>query len=114
MFCEESAIAMLLYANLFAAIILFFPVLNHLVSPNLFEIFLFICYSLGSNFLVFTSLKAFRLSEAHFLTPFRFFGFISASVLGFLFFGEIPPLNNYISLAIILACDIYLLVSEKK
>lgn len=111
---EESFIAMLFFSEFFAAIFLCVPVVKHFVYPNWFEILLFICYGLGSNFLVFMSLKAFTLAEAHFLTPFRFFGFISSLIFGFLFFGEIPPLNNYISLAIILTCNIYLLVSEKK
>ena len=110
---NEPMIAMSFYSNLFAFLVLIIPVYNHFVVPNIREIFLFLCLGFGSNFLLFTILKAYTLTEANFLTPFKFFEFISGLIAGFLFFREIPDLNNYISLAIILVCNIYLLVSEK-
>ena len=110
---NEPMIAMSFYSNLFAFLVLIIPVYNHFVVPNMREIFLFLCLGVGSNFLLFTILKAYTLTEANFLTPFKFFEFISGLIAGFLFFREIPDLNNYISLAIILVCNIYLLVSEK-
>ncbi|MDR2401848.1 MAG: DMT family transporter [Cytophagales bacterium] len=110
---NETMIAMSFYSNLFAFFVLIVPVYSHFVVPSLREILLFLCLGFGSNFLLFTILKAYTLAEANFLTPFKFFEFISGLIAGFLFFREVPDLNNYISLVIILACNIYLLVSEK-
>ena len=111
---DESEIAMSFYSNLFGFLVVIGPVLSHFVMPNTREIFIFIILGIGANFLLYTILKAYTLADAHFLTPFKFFEFISGLIAGFLFFGEVPPLNNYISLFVILACNVYLLLSEKK
>jgi len=110
---NETTIAMTFYSNFFAFLILLFPVLNQFVMPTCNDILLFLILGLGNNFLLVTIIKAYTLADACFLTPFKFFEFISGLLVGFLFFKEIPNYNNYISLAIILACNGYLLWTEK-
>lgn len=110
---NETTIAMTFYSNCFAFLILTVFVFNQFVMPTFREVILFLCLGLGSNFLLVTILQAYKLADAYFLTPFKFFEFMSGLLVGFLFFGEIPDYNNYISLAIILACNGYLLLTEK-
>jgi S-adenosylmethionine uptake transporter len=110
---DETTIAMTFYSNLFGFLVLFIPFFPQFVMPTFNELILFLILGLGSNFLLVTILKAYTLADAYFLTPFKFFEFVTGLISGFLFFKEVPNIYNYICLAIILTSNAYLLLAEK-
>jgi len=68
---------------------LFLPFI-HLLTPNLYELFLLICLGAGGNLIQFCLFRAFAATDASALMPFRYVEFVFAAAFGFIFFGQIP------------------------
>ena len=58
--------------------------------------------------------QAFRLAPAAIVAPFDYTGLIWATILGFLFWGDMPDLATYIGAAVITASGIYVIWRESK
>ena len=58
--------------------------------------------------------QAFRLAPAAIVAPFDYTGLIWATILGFLFWGDMPDLATYIGAAVITASGIYVIWREAK
>ena len=56
--------------------------------------------------------EAFRREDATALAPFQYFEILSATILGFIFFGELPDALTFIGLAIILGSGVYVFHRE--
>jgi drug/metabolite transporter (DMT)-like permease len=81
--------------------------------PALSEIHLFVamgCISALSHIL---SIAAFRYSEASTLAPLVYLELVAASVIGYVFFDEIPDLAIWIGAGVIIASGLLLIQSPK-
>lgn len=58
--------------------------------------------------------QAFRLAPLSILAPFQYFEIISATVLGFLVFGDFPSASKWLGVAIIVGSGLYVIWRERK
>jgi drug/metabolite transporter (DMT)-like permease len=58
--------------------------------------------------------QAFRLAPVSILAPFQYFEIISATVLGFLVFGDFPSASKWLGVAIIVGSGLYVIWRERK
>jgi drug/metabolite transporter (DMT)-like permease len=57
---------------------------------------------------------AFRLAPVSILAPFQYFEIISATILGFLVFGDFPSASKWLGVAIIVGSGLYIIWRERK
>lgn len=57
--------------------------------------------------------RAFRMAPLSLLAPFQYFEIISATVLGYLLFGEFPNLTKWLGIAIIVASGLFIIWREQ-
>jgi drug/metabolite transporter (DMT)-like permease len=58
--------------------------------------------------------RAFRLAPMSILAPFQYFEIISATILGFLLFGEFPTVSKWLGVAIIVGSGLFIIWRERK
>jgi drug/metabolite transporter (DMT)-like permease len=58
--------------------------------------------------------QAFRLAPVSILAPFQYFEIISATLLGFLVFGDFPSASKWLGVAIIVGSGLYVIWRERK
>jgi len=58
--------------------------------------------------------QAFRLAPLSVLAPFQYFEIISATILGFLLFGEFPTASKWLGVAIIVGSGLFIIWRERK
>lgn len=99
----ENPLISLLYFNLIIFVTSFIFSMSTFILPTKYELFLCIALGIGSNILNMCLLKAFSLSNASFVSTFRYLEFIYSVILGIILFNEKPNINIYIaSIAVIL------------
>ncbi|MGV3553024.1 DMT family transporter [Rhizobium sp.] len=59
-------------------------------------------------------LRAFRLAPVSILAPFQYFEIISATILGFMLFGDFPTPSKWLGVAIIVGSGLYIIWRERK
>ncbi len=111
---DETNIAITFYGALFSGIIALCATYDNFVIPSLSDLGIFLGLGAGASLMLWLLLKAFAMVDANFIAPFKFFEFISALTMGFVFFGEIPAVNNFIAIILILVANLYMLFSDKK
>lgn len=104
----------LLYSMGVMAILSFIPTCCEWTLPTYQECFKLLAigffYMLNQKYMV----DAYIYAAASFIAPFKFVRFPLNTIVGFLFFIEIPPLNTFIGgLLIVISC-IYLIWTERK
>ncbi len=57
---------------------------------------------------------AFRLAPVSILAPFQYFEIISATILGFLVFGDFPSLSKWLGVVIIVGSGLYVIWRERR
>jgi drug/metabolite transporter (DMT)-like permease len=57
---------------------------------------------------------AFRLAPVSILAPFQYFEIISATILGFLVFGEFPSISKWMGVVIIVGSGLYIIWRERR
>ena len=113
----ESSITLLLYGTGATLILSSIAVIGMWQLPSLRDIFLLMGVALFGLLSNFATVEALKYGKASFVAPFEYTRLIFATVIGFLFFQEIPHINVLAGAAII-AASTYLLtrleLSEKK
>lgn len=82
------------------------------VTPSLADLMCLIAVGLIGGLAQITITQAFRHADVALVMPFEYTGMIWAAVLGFMFWGEIPGLNIWIGVAIVVAAGLYILFRE--
>jgi len=84
------------------------------ITPDLWALGLFVVMGLasavGHGFLI----RAYHYAPASFLAPFSYFEIVSASILGFIFFGNFPDQFTWLGIAVIVVCGIYISYREQR
>ena len=57
---------------------------------------------------------AFSMAPASILAPFQYVEIVSATILGFLLFGDFPNLTKWIGISIIIGSGVYIFVREQR
>lgn len=103
----ESSISMLFYFALGTSIAGFVPAYMVWINPTIKEFILLICLGAGGNLILFFILKAFSSTEVSALAPFRYLELIFAGIFGYIFWGEIPYINNWVGASIIIPSTLF-------
>ncbi len=99
---HEGTLAMLFYFALGTTLAGLIPAMYVWITPTIYELFILFLLGFGGNFILYCLLKAFRATEVSALAPYRYLELIFAVSFGYLLFGEIPGVNNFIGAAIII------------
>ena len=83
-------------------------------SPVWQDVPLFIAMGVLSVFSHFLSIAAFRYAEASVLSPLVYLELLSAAVIGYFFFDEIPALHVWIGAAFIVGSGLILIADKNK
>jgi S-adenosylmethionine uptake transporter len=110
----ENDWTMLFYFGLGTTLAALIPALFYFEIPTLREVFFLALVGIGGNLIQLCLFRAFSATDASALMPFRYVEFIFASLLGFLFFSEIPTLITLAGASLIIGSTFYLSYSETK
>lgn len=111
---SETMFSMLFYSSLVTTILAAFPMFYIWKTPNNQELLLLFLLGAGANLILYCLLKAFKLSEASALAPFRYIELIISTSLAFLVFGEIPSTTTIIGALIIIPSTLFVIHYEIK
>ncbi|MFV9875825.1 MAG: DMT family transporter [Rickettsiales endosymbiont of Dermacentor nuttalli] len=109
---KETMINMMFYSSLVAVLIVSVPAYMVWNKPTIQDLIL--CFVLGcdANLILFALLKAFSMSDASILAPFRYLELFFTALLGYIFFSDIPNIYHVISAIVIIASTLMLVYYE--
>lgn len=111
---QETMISMLFYSAIITAIFAFPFALQYWVTPTTFELFMMFLLGAGANLLLFFLLKAFSLTDATALAPYRYFELIISGIMSYIVFNELPNETTILGAIIIIPSTLFIIYSEKK
>ncbi len=82
--------------------------------PDLKALSLFLVMGGVSALAHYLLILSYRFASASFLAPFAYFEIISATLFGFIFFGDFPDSWTWIGIAVIVICGIYISLREQE
>ena len=98
----ENPLTLIFYFSLGTTIISIIPTYQVWIFPNITElIYLFILGS-GGNLILYFLIKAFSYSDVSALAPYKYLELIFSIIFGIIIFQEIPQLNTWIGISIII------------
>ncbi|MCP4924073.1 MAG: DMT family transporter [bacterium] len=102
----ETSLTLLFYFAVGTTIAGIIPAYLVWVTPTISELLYLFVLGAGGNLILYCLLKAFSATEVSALAPYRYVELGFAMAFGFLLFGEIPGLNHWIGIAIIVPCTL--------
>ena len=109
---KDSSLTILSYQYLLTslfALIIYIPLLE---VPNIEQfIKLFIAAILGT-LMHYTFNQSIKISDVTFITPFKYMGLVFASLLGFIFFNDVPDIYTWIGGSIIFLSVLIITIRE--
>lgn len=112
MVSKESTTTLLFYFALGTTLAALVPALYVWQTPTWEELAWLLCLGGGANLIQVCLFRAFAATDASSLVPFRYTELIFASLLGYLFFNELPSMIIYLGASIIIGSTLYLSYSE--
>lgn len=110
---KESMISMLFYSALVTAILALPFSLEDWLHPTLNELCLLFVLGAGANLILLFLLKAFALTDATALAPYRYIELIISAVIANIVFQEIPTETTIWGALIIIPSTLFVIYSEK-
>lgn len=110
---RSSISAMLFYASFFATLFLTPAIFMPGPSPSYYEFGGLVLLGLGSNLLLYCLLRAFALSSASSLAPFRYLELPVAAMIGYFFFREVPDSSIYLGAVVVIPCTLFALYHQQ-
>lgn len=111
---QEPMLCMLFYSTLIATILTAWPAWRVWQTPALIEIFWLLVLGIGSNLILYFILRAFALTEASTLAPFRYLELPLSAGMGYLLFQEIPSAHSYVGASIIIPCTLFVVYHQNR
>ena len=111
---QEPMLCMLFYSNLIATLFLSWPALTIGTIPGLHALVFLLVLGIGSNLILYFLLKAFALSSASWLAPFRYLEWVISMVIGYVFFQELPTAHSYLAAAIIIPATLLIVYAQSQ
>ena len=110
----EDPLISLFYFNLTILAISSIGTIFTFTTLTKYELLFCITLGLGSNILTMCLLKAFSLSDASFVSTFRYLEFVYSVIIGIIIFNEKPNLNLYLASILVVVIQIIMTHYEKK
>lgn len=111
---QETMISMLLYSALVTALVAFPFMINVWIMPTIEELFLLFVLGGSANLILYFILKAFALTDATALAPYRYIELIVAAIIAYIVFQEIPSRETIVGALIVIPSTLFIIYSEKK
>ncbi|WP_247653688.1 DMT family transporter [Labrenzia sp. PHM005] len=111
---SESAWTLMLYQVITGGVLTAIAMPFVWVTPNLDDIGLFLGIAVFGTAGVTMITQAFRLAPAATIAPFEYTALLWATLLGWLFWREIPDMATYAGAAVIVASGIFIVLREGK
>jgi S-adenosylmethionine uptake transporter len=105
---HEPMLCMLFYATLVALLCTLYPALQVWKSPTLPELAGFLALGIGNNLILYFLLRAFALTGAASLAPFRYLELFISMAVGYIFFNEIPAIRGYLGAVFIIPSTLFI------
>lgn len=102
---QEPMLCMLFYATLVATMLLAIPALHTTFIPtqyNLNNLRWLFALGVGSNLVLYFSLKSLAIAKASSLAPFRYLELLMSMGISYLFFKEYPTSHSYLGATLII------------
>lgn len=109
---KDSMLTMLFYSSIFTSLFAVVPTYYSWVTPDLISIFVLIFLGIGSNLILFCILKAFAISDASALAPYRYMELPISAFIGFILFNELPVKSIWYGALIIIPSSLFIVYSE--
>ncbi|WP_265022214.1 DMT family transporter [Wolbachia endosymbiont (group B) of Ischnura elegans] len=111
---KESVISMLFYSTLTTTIFSTPPLLFYWHMPSLSELILLLILGISSNLILFFMLKAFALTDATALAPYRYIELIISAIVTYVIFNELPDKSALYGTLILIPSTLFIAYSEGK
>ncbi|WP_077190375.1 DMT family transporter [Wolbachia pipientis] len=111
---KESVISMLFYSALTTTIFSTPPLLFYWHMPSLLELVLLLILGISSNLILFFMLKAFTLTDATALAPYRYTELIISAIVTYVIFNELPDKSALYGTLILIPSTLFIAYSEGK
>ncbi|MDE5058116.1 DMT family transporter [Wolbachia endosymbiont of Drosophila bocki] len=111
---KESVISMLFYSTLTTTIFSTPPLLFYWHMPSLSELILLLILGISSNLIMFFMLKAFALTDATALAPYRYIELIISAIVAYVIFNELPDKSALYGTLILIPSTLFIAYSEGK
>ncbi|WP_010407367.1 DMT family transporter [Wolbachia endosymbiont of Nasonia vitripennis] len=111
---KESVISMLFYSALTTTIFSTPPLLFYWHMPSLLELVLLLILGISSNLILFFMLKAFALTDATALAPYRYIELIISAIVTYIIFNELPDKSALYGTLILIPSTLFIAYSEGK
>lgn len=82
-------------------------------TPDLLALLLFFTMGITSALAHFMLIVSYQYASASFLAPFAYFEIISATIIGYLFFGDFPDLWTWAGIGVIVSCGVFISYRER-
>lgn len=105
---QEPMLCMLFYSTVVALILVTFPAMQVWRTPTNYELIWLLALGIGSNLILYCILRAFSLTDASSLAPFRYIELLISMVVGYVFFHELPSSYSYLGAAIIIPSTLFI------
>ncbi|OAB82352.1 hypothetical protein WSTR_01035 [Wolbachia endosymbiont of Laodelphax striatellus] len=111
---KESVISMLFYSALTTTIFSTPSLLFYWHMPSLSELILLLILGISSNLILFFMLKAFALTDATALAPYRYIELIISAIVAYVIFNELPDKSALYGTLILIPSTLFIAYSEGK
>ncbi|MDX5496737.1 MULTISPECIES: DMT family transporter [unclassified Wolbachia] len=111
---KESVISMLFYSALTTTIFSTPPLLFYWHMPSLLELVLLLILGINSNLILLFILKAFTLTDATALAPYRYIELIISAIVTYVIFNELPDKSALYGTLILISSTLFIIYSESK
>ncbi|MFL3877238.1 hypothetical protein wTkk_001173 [Wolbachia endosymbiont of Trichogramma kaykai] len=111
---KESIISILFYSALTTTIFSTPSLLFYWHMPYLPELILLLILGTSSNLILFFILKAFALTDATALAPYRYIELIISAIVAYVIFNELPDKSALYGTLILIPSTLFIVYSEGK
>ena len=108
----ENVYSFLMYGKLFLIIFSGTFLITHFVSMNLNDFLLNFCSGVIRGIALIFIINSARHLPSSLFAPTQYIQIFAGAVLGFLIFGDIPTLNNYLGNILIIGAGLYIIIRE--
>ena len=111
---KETIISILFYSALTTTIFSTPSLLFYWHMPSLLELVLLLILGISSNLILFFMLKAFALTDATALAPYRYIELIISAIVAYVIFNELPDKSALYGTLILIPSTLFIAYSEGK
>ena len=111
---KDSSLTILSYQYLLTSLFALLIYIPFLEVPNTEQFIKLLIAAIIGTLMHYTFNQAIKISDVTFITPFKYMGLVFASLLGFIFFSDVPNIYTWIGGSIIFLSVLIITIREKQ